>query len=576
MNTSPLSTNSPVSNNANIDDVDWGMPEDRSSMARETKIGVALIASLLIAFGVVVYQKIQSQQELAEDLSAATAMNQADAAGKPGGDSSDPFHPVFADDANQDFLAQQSEPEQQKFPQQAAVQENAFDPSQNLSPVGPSDWEVELAQADPGQFSANEFVQEQNQPQQFAPNSQQNSEFNPFEKSDPFASPQVQQPVEVNPFEQDTPTPEQADFFPDKTPAQQQSVSQSPSGQSPADDFGAPEPTVQQNSVSNQQQLPAEAELNLDLAEQHQLTPTQQTDFGNHQMPPTQQSTLPTLQTEPDFAQQTRQQQPEVMEQSPFELPVVESSANQHTGPSAETPRYGEFAPAETFQQSANATTVIQRDSIPQPQLTPADSLPAIPTAEASPVLESKNDYPAQQRTAQFSPSNVATGKGEAVYKVQPNDNYWRISKKRYGTIRYFMALAKLNANRVPDPKKLKPGMLVQTPEPAELEARFPELFNQGSRSRQGGVVQAGHEAERPLPGFFFDAQGKPKYRVGAEDTLSSIAHQHLGRGSRWVQIFELNRDKLGNPDRVRIGTILTLPADASQVGVVNRPGTFR
>ena len=53
----------------------------------------------------------------------------------------------------------------------------------------------------------------------------------------------------------------------------------------------------------------------------------------------------------------------------------------------------------------------------------------------------------------------------------------------------------------------------------------------------------------------------KPKsYTVKAGDTLWIIAKKTLGDGSRYPEIHNLNRDKIPNPNVIRVGQVLTLP----------------
>ncbi len=47
---------------------------------------------------------------------------------------------------------------------------------------------------------------------------------------------------------------------------------------------------------------------------------------------------------------------------------------------------------------------------------------------------------------------------------------------------------------------------------------------------------------------------------VEAGDTLSALAHEHLGDANRWPEIFTLNGDVLTNPDRIVVGQVLQLP----------------
>ncbi len=163
-------------------------------------------------------------------------------------------------------------------------------------------------------------------------------------------------------------------------------------------------------------------------------------------------------------------------------------------------------------------------------------------------------------------------------YVVQQNDTFWTISKKVYGTARYFQALALYNKSRIPDPRRMRPGMTIEVPPPQVLESRFPELVPRaGSRTgRSTGRSSPASTASSQPAGFFLGPSGEPLYRVGPEDTLSEIAQRHLGRASRWIQIFELNRDKLQNPNDLKIGTVLRLPRDARGVRVTETPRTNR
>ncbi len=64
-------------------------------------------------------------------------------------------------------------------------------------------------------------------------------------------------------------------------------------------------------------------------------------------------------------------------------------------------------------------------------------------------------------------------------------------------------------------------------------------------------------------------------YVVEEGDTLFDIARHELGEASRWVEIYELNRDRLGNDhDYLTPGLKLTLPSDTRTDRVTLRPGT--
>ena len=49
-------------------------------------------------------------------------------------------------------------------------------------------------------------------------------------------------------------------------------------------------------------------------------------------------------------------------------------------------------------------------------------------------------------------------------------------------------------------------------------------------------------------------------YTVKAGDTLSAIAKEHLGSAGAYMQIFDLNKDQLTDPDKIKPGQVLKLP----------------
>ncbi len=58
------------------------------------------------------------------------------------------------------------------------------------------------------------------------------------------------------------------------------------------------------------------------------------------------------------------------------------------------------------------------------------------------------------------------------------------------------------------------------------------------------------------------DVQAPPsvQYTVQSGDTLSKIAKAHLGDANAYMKIFEANKDKLSDPDKIQVGQVLTIP----------------
>ncbi len=153
------------------------------------------------------------------------------------------------------------------------------------------------------------------------------------------------------------------------------------------------------------------------------------------------------------------------------------------------------------------------------------------------------------------SPTDDGTAHDSVV--VQNGENYSKISKRVYGTARYFSALAVFNQHRIPDPMKMRPGMIVLTPEAGVLEERYPQLF-----------IDLQPKAKEPAM-FLVLEDGSPAYRVGERETLSDISKRFLGRSSRWVEIYQMNQSAVKDPNKLKPGIILALPDDATEVNMI-------
>lgn len=184
------------------------------------------------------------------------------------------------------------------------------------------------------------------------------------------------------------------------------------------------------------------------------------------------------------------------------------------------------------------------------------------PPQAAIPAAEPQSFYNPPTSTTQPVPANPSQNNipKETVHEVQPGENYWTISRQHFGTARYFAALSEYNKHRIPRPDRMKPGMFVLVPDVEVLEQRYPKI---------AGIVDSKPSPESLLaPGFFIAPNGQPMYRIGKGDTLTDIAEQHLGRTARWTQIVGMNRDVLNDGHNLKIGMVLKLPHDASQVAL--------
>lgn len=56
-------------------------------------------------------------------------------------------------------------------------------------------------------------------------------------------------------------------------------------------------------------------------------------------------------------------------------------------------------------------------------------------------------------------------------------------------------------------------------------------------------------------------AKAAKTYTVKSGDTLGKIAKEHLGDASSYMKIFDANKDQLTDPDKIKPGQVLKIPA---------------
>ncbi|HWI16658.1 MAG TPA: LysM peptidoglycan-binding domain-containing protein [Vicinamibacterales bacterium] len=103
-------------------------------------------------------------------------------------------------------------------------------------------------------------------------------------------------------------------------------------------------------------------------------------------------------------------------------------------------------------------------------------------------------------------------------------------------------------------------------------EERDGKLYFKGTVKNQAEVNKI-WDAIKTVPDWRNDLVGEvtidpnaPKevtYTVQSGDTLSKIAKQHLGDANAYMKIFEANKDQLSDPDKIKPGQVLKIPAAA-------------
>ena len=139
--------------------------------------------------------------------------------------------------------------------------------------------------------------------------------------------------------------------------------------------------------------------------------------------------------------------------------------------------------------------------------------------------------------------STYAAYKEPVYYKVQSNDNLFKIAREHYGDGQKWIKIFEANSDSMPDSNSLYVGQVILIPDiSAEKES------NVGFLAQVSGRV----DKERPV--------NIDTHTVKAGDTLYRIAEEYYDDASVWTKILEANEDTLEDEGSLIKGQVLILP----------------
>jgi len=266
--------------------------------------------------------------------------------------------------------------------------------------------------------------------------------------------------------------------------------------------------------------------------------------------PPAESPALP--RPAPAEAVQPVQARPPAVEPGRREVPV------------APAPR--EVTPPEQEPPAAEPPSLLVEPTPPSPKPTPA--APGVPSGLVETPVPPEPTGAPTSRIGQTGPEESPSVPGFAkpvtrpakpalparpkerpavrTHIVQPGDTISGLAEKYYGSQRYIGFLLEANP-QVKDPRRLQ----------VNTKLTIPPLPEQGAVPAPGASKGAGPAART--------------YRVQPGDTFYRIAEKVFGDGRRWPEIFELNKDKVGeDPYKLRAGQLIELPSPEGEDS--NRP----
>lgn len=271
----------------------------------------------------------------------------------------------------------------------------------------------------------------------------------------------------------------------------------------------------------------------------------------------------------------------------PAERSVAESPVRMTPRPSANADAYPVGGGRDSLERGAadpnrEALERVLASRTPSTPPTPSDrSAPNVnPISNPPPVvtgqpLPNKPQSEARSADVSIDPSarhsaavlNERAASRGTEYRVQPSDTLSSIAATHYGTKSQNAVNAIFDANRsvLVDPDHLKVGMALIIPTPASGDqgpakntiAAEPAKSIENPTSRLNPVQN--RTAAEPAPTA--ESAAFRWYQIKKNDRYASIAREQLGDAGRWKEVYDLNKDKFPDPQRIREGVRIKLPA---------------
>jgi len=130
------------------------------------------------------------------------------------------------------------------------------------------------------------------------------------------------------------------------------------------------------------------------------------------------------------------------------------------------------------------------------------------------------------------------------TYRIGKGDTLAILAELFYGKQDYAEYLIRVNPGL--DPRRLIVGQEIIVPEtPGDLSVL----------NREAKPEPAPTDKPAAAP-----AEGGRSYTVKSGDSFWKIADSELGDGNRWREVYELNKDEVSAPDRLKAGQVIKLP----------------
>lgn len=186
---------------------------------------------------------------------------------------------------------------------------------------------------------------------------------------------------------------------------------------------------------------------------------------------------------------------------------------------------------------------------------------------EREPVASDGVPGPSDTAAAARIPTQHDAAGNVRKHVMKKDETYTSIAKLLYGDGRHYLAIQRANPDL--DPERIRPGTVINLPDPASIKGA-----NSGSGAEPAGPNGTGGASVAAGPRAI---DPKTEYEVKPNDSLHKIATRVYGTSTMWEKIYELNQQAIGSdPEKLKLGMVLKLPPNPSEgqgSGASSSPG---
>lgn len=131
----------------------------------------------------------------------------------------------------------------------------------------------------------------------------------------------------------------------------------------------------------------------------------------------------------------------------------------------------------------------------------------------------------------------------DRVHYVKKNESLYTIAKHYYGNGNYWRTIYEANRDKMSNANSVREGVRLVIP------------------NRSGGEVATMVKSKKTLSKTEGQVTGEyMMYTIRSGDSLSKLAVRFYGSGRKYIELYELNRDRIDDMDNLKVGMKILVP----------------